>query len=129
MIFSIKKWFYLWPLLFTFESLAEQSPKQPSMLEQLFPFLLIGFVVYFIFIRPQQKKYKQHHEFLAKVKRGDEVLTNSGIFGKIEGITDQFIVLEVADKVRIRVLKNQIASLAYQSETKESKNKNQSLKQ
>ena len=56
-------------------------------------------------------KGKKHSEFLEKLKRGDEVLTNSGIFGRIEGITDQFVTLEIADEVRIKILKSQIAGL------------------
>ena len=98
-----------------FLSLAEgaEAPK-PSGFEQMFPFILIGFVIYFLFIRPQQRRYKTQTEFLNQIKRGDEVLTNAGIFGVIEGITDQFVILEVADNVRIRVLKNQIASFVKQ---------------
>ncbi|MCZ0932663.1 MAG: preprotein translocase subunit YajC [Oligoflexia bacterium] len=85
------------------------SPK-PNAFEQFFPFLLIGLFFYFILIRPQQKKHKQHGDFLSKIKRGDEVLTNSGIYGRIEGLTDSFVILEVAENVRIRIAKSQIAS-------------------
>lgn len=89
---------------------AAEAANKPSGFEQFFPFILIGFVFYFLLIRPQQKRFKMHKQFLSEVKRGDEVLTNSGIFGKIEGLTDQFIILEVAEDVKIRILKNQIAS-------------------
>ena len=50
------------------------------------------------------------------MKRGDEVITNSGIYGTIEGITERFVTLEVADEVRIRILKNQIAGAAQTAE-------------
>ena len=91
-----------------------KAPK-PNAFEQFFPFLLIGLFFYFILIRPQQKKHKQHGNFLSKIKRGDEVLTNSGIYGRIEGLTDSFVILEVAENVCIRVAKAQIAS--YTGET------------
>ena len=84
----------------------------PSVLEQLFPFVFIFFVFYFLIIRPQQKRGQRHGQFLEKMKRGDSVLTSSGILGTIEGITDKFVTLEVADGVRLRILKSQIASSA-----------------
>ena len=89
---------------------AGTPPPQPTTLEQFFPFILIGLFFYFILIRPQQRKAKSHNQFLSNLKRGDEVLTASGIFGSIEGLTDQFVILEVAENVRIRVIKSQIAS-------------------
>ena len=96
--------------LFSFLSLAEETSKSPSGFEQFVPFLIIGLVFYFLLIRPQQKKYKRHNEFLSQIKRGDEVLTAGGIFGTIEGLTDDFIVLEVAENTKIRILKSQISS-------------------
>ena len=87
-----------------------QTTPQPTTMEQLFPWILLGVFFYFILIRPQQKKAKTHNQFLSNLKRGDEVLTASGIFGSIEGLTDQFVILEVAENVRIRVMKSQIAS-------------------
>lgn len=108
-------------LLCTLPALAEKTepsntggagtpPPQPTALEQFFPFILLGLFFYFILIRPQQRKAKSHNQFLSNLKRGDEVLTASGIFGSIEGLTDQFVILEVAENVRIRVMKSQIAS-------------------
>ena len=87
-----------------------QPVPQPTAFEQLVPFIFIGLLLYFILIRPQQRKARSHNQFLSNLKRGDEVLTASGIFGSIEGLTDQFVILEVAENVRIRVMKSQIAS-------------------
>ncbi|MCY4512738.1 MAG: preprotein translocase subunit YajC [Bdellovibrionales bacterium] len=97
---------------FVFSAFAEEGKKalKPTAMEQFFPWILLGAFFYFILIRPQQKKSKSHSQFLTNLKRGDEVLTASGIFGSIEGITDQFVILEVAENVRIRVMKTQIAS-------------------
>ena len=77
---------------------------------QLLPFVAIFAIFYFLIIRPQSKRQKDHQNFVSKLKRGDQVVTASGIFGKVNGITDQFVMLEVADGVNIRILKNQIAS-------------------
>ena len=113
--------FFAIPLFYSFSSLANQSsapasPK-PTSLEQFFPFILLGLLFYFLLIRPQQKRHKLHRDFLSKIKRGDEVLTNSGIYGRIEGLTDNFVILEVAENVRIRVVKSQIASWTGESES------------
>ncbi len=81
---------------------------QPSFLVQVFPFIALFFIFYFLMIRPQMKKQKAHQQILAELKKGDEVLTSGGIFGTIEGLTDKFITLEVADGVSIRVLRTQI---------------------
>ena|SRR3989338_936408 len=87
-------------------------PKAQGMLEMLFPLALMFVVFYFLLIRPQQKKAKQQQEFLKGLKKGDEVLTFSGIFGTITGITDKYVTLEVSPDVRIKVLRSQIAGLA-----------------
>ena len=85
------------------------SPK-PTFLEQFFPFILIGLVFYFLIIRPQKAKARRHEGFLGGLKKGDEVVTSFGLFGKIEGLSDRFVILEVASGVRVRVLKTKIAS-------------------
>lgn len=87
---------------------------QPSIIEQSFPFILILAVFFFLIIRPAQKRQKTQSEFLAGIKRGDAVITSGGILGTVEGITEQFVVLEIADGVRIRILKNQITGSAQQ---------------
>ena len=91
---------------------AGGAGSRPGMLEMLFPFILIMFVFYFFQSRPQQKRMKQHQEFLGAMKRGDEVITSGGIIGQIAGLTDKFVTLEVADNVRIRILKSQISGAA-----------------
>lgn len=90
---------------------AAAQPK-PSLLEQFFPFILIFLVFFFLVIRPAQRRQKTHATFTSSMKRGDSVLTSGGILGTIEGITDQFVTLEIADGVKIRILRSQIASSA-----------------
>ena len=91
---------------------AQAGAPGPSAFEQLIPWLLIFGVFYFFLIRPQSKQRKQHQKFLEEMKRGDEVLTASGILGTVEGLTEKFITLEVSEGVRMKVLRSQIAGYA-----------------
>ena len=65
-------------------------------------------IFYFLLIRPQSKKAKEHQNMLNELKKGDEVVTGGGIVGRVSGITDKIVTLEVSEKVRVRVLKAQI---------------------
>lgn len=91
---------------------AQAAPPAPSPFVQMVPFIVIFAVMYFLMIRPQMKRQKQHQTFISQMKRGDEVLTASGILGRIEGMTEQFVTLEIAPDVRIKVLRNQVAGSA-----------------
>jgi len=76
----------------------------------LFPILLIA-VMYFLMIRPQMKRQKEHRSMLEKLSKGDEVITNGGIAGVVNDIGENFITVEIADNVRIRVQKGAIANV------------------
>jgi preprotein translocase subunit YajC len=91
---------------------AQASSAQPSLFESFLPLVVIFGIFYFLIIRPQARKMKQHQKALGALKKGDAVLTSGGILGTIEGITDKWVTLEVADGVRIKALKSQIAGLA-----------------
>jgi len=80
-----------------------------GMMGALLPLLLMFLVFYILLIRPQQKRTKQHREFLDSLKKGDEVVTSGGIYGKVTGITENVVTLEVADKVRIKVQRGNIS--------------------
>lgn len=82
----------------------------PPAWAQFMPLVFMVALFYFLAIRPQQKKEKKRQEFIAGIKRGDEVVTSAGLFGRIEGLNDLFVTLEVADGVRIKVLRNTVAS-------------------
>jgi preprotein translocase subunit YajC len=71
-------------------------------------------VFYFLLIRPQQKKAKLHQNMLGGLKKGDEVVTAGGLVGKITGVSDKVLTLEVSEKVRVRVVKSQVTD-KYQS--------------
>jgi preprotein translocase subunit YajC len=77
---------------------------------QLLPILLIFGVFYFLLLRPQQKQAQKHREYLTSLRKGDEVVTQSGIFGRIDSIEDTVVRLEIARDVKIRILKSQIAA-------------------
>jgi len=76
------------------------------------PLILIFIVFYFLLIRPQQKKAKEHQAYLNDLKKGERVITGGGIHGRITGLTDSTVTLEIADNVRIKVTRNSIAGSA-----------------
>ncbi len=75
----------------------------------MLPMLLMFGIIYFLIIRPQQKQQKQQKAMLGAMKKGDKVVTNSGIFGTITGMTEATLTLEIAKNVHIRILRGQIA--------------------
>ncbi len=77
----------------------------------LLPLVLLFVVFYFLLIRPQQKKQKQQKAFLESLKKGDEVVTAGGLYGKITGITDTTVTLEIAEKIRVKVLRGSVVDL------------------
>lgn len=80
------------------------------------PLLLMIAIFYFLLIRPQQRKQKEHRTMLANLQRGDSVITQGGLHGKITGLTDTVATLEVADKVRVKVQRAYIAAVVSRGE-------------
>ncbi len=78
---------------------------------QFIPLILIFVVFYFLLIRPQQKKAKQHQQFLNELKKGARVVTGGGIHGRITGLTDSTVTLEIAEGVRIKVNRGSILGI------------------
>ena len=89
---------------------AAAAPAGPNTFEMFIPFIFIFVIFYFLIIRPQSKKAKEQSSFVSALKRGDEIITTSGILGRIEGLSDQFVTLEIADGVRVKMLRTMIAS-------------------
>jgi preprotein translocase subunit YajC len=87
----------------------------PSGMEgiaQFVPLVLIFAVFYFLLIRPQQKKMKLHREMLTQVGRGDKIVTNGGIIGSVvKVIDDNEVQVEIAENVRVRVMRSMIANV------------------
>ncbi|MBK6766012.1 MAG: preprotein translocase subunit YajC [bacterium] len=100
---------------------AESASAQPSMLGALLPFVLIIVVMYFLMIRPQQKRQKAHQAMLASLKTGDEVVTMGGVYGSIAGIDEKenFVWLKIAGDVKIKVERGRLrACLARRNASK-----------
>lgn len=98
--------------LLTFQPLWAQeqaAAEGPGFLIQAVPFIAMFAIFYFLMMRPQIKKQQTQQEFLKALKKGDRVLTSSGIFGTIEGLTEKYVKLEIADDVSIRVLKTHVS--------------------
>ncbi len=90
---------------------AGQQPPQGGGLMSLAPLILIFVIFYFLLIRPQQKKTKAHQDMVNALKTGDRVITNGGIYGRITKADEAVVTLEIADKVRIKISRQAIASL------------------
>lgn len=91
---------------------AQAAPGGPqSMLTGLLPMVLIFVVFYFLLIRPQTKRAKEQRTMLAALETGNEVVTSGGILGKITDLTEQFVTVEIADGVRVKVQRHTIAQV------------------
>ncbi len=88
-----------------------------SALMSFLPLILIFAIMWFLLIRPQQKKVKEHQAMVAALRRGDQVVTQGGIVGKVVKVKDDGeIEVEIADGVRVRVIKNTVAQVLTKSE-------------
>ena len=88
-----------------------------NMLVSLLPFVLIFVIMYFLILRPQQKRVKQHQEMVKNVRRGDTVVTNGGLIGKVtKVIDDDQIEIEIADDVRIRQMRQMVTDVRAKGE-------------
>ena len=88
-----------------------------GMLFQLLPFILIFVIMYFLILRPQQKRVKQHQEMVKALRRGDTVVTSGGLIGKVTKVVDdEQIEVELADGVRARQMRQMIAEVRAKGE-------------
>jgi preprotein translocase subunit YajC len=98
-----------------------QGAKPPaggaSGLVQFLPMIFIFVVFYFLLIAPMRKKQKKTQEMLSKLKKGDEVVTGGGIFGRITALDEDrgFLILQISDNTKIKVLRSAVAGLAGES--------------
>ncbi|CAB5503408.1 Protein translocase subunit YajC [Bathymodiolus thermophilus thioautotrophic gill symbiont] len=87
---------------------AEGINSDPSALNQLIPLVLLFVVMYFLLIRPQQKRAKAHKALLGALKAGDEIVTNGGIVGTVKSVDESFATVEIASGVVVKVQKQGI---------------------
>lgn len=89
---------------------AAEGRSQGNPIMSMAPLVLLFVVFYFLLIRPQQKKAKAHKEMLSKVEKGDNAVTNGGLYGRVTSVAEDSLTLEIADNVRVKVARNAIAS-------------------
>ena len=82
----------------------------------LFPLVMIIIIFYFLLIRPQQKQMKEHRSMVEAVRRGDTIVTQGGIIGKVTKSQDNVLTVEIADGVRVKVVKSTITDVRSKSE-------------
>jgi preprotein translocase subunit YajC len=75
------------------------------------PLILMFVIFYFLLIRPQQKRSKEHRQMVANLKKGDRIITSGGIHGRITGMDDVTLTVEIADKVRVKVARGNVSAL------------------
>jgi preprotein translocase subunit YajC len=90
----------------------------PPELIQYAPLLIVGVIFYLLIFMPMKKRQKKVEMMIAALKNGDKVITSSGIYGVVAGITDKTFILKISDQVKIEVAKNAVAGLQGIDETK-----------
>lgn len=104
--------------MFINEAWAQAAPAATGaggIFELVMPMLLIFVVFYFLLIRPQQKKMKEHKAMLQAIKRGDRVVTSGGIFGVVSHVGDDHLMVEIADGVKIKLSREAVSGLTARS--------------
>lgn len=91
---------------------AGTSSNQQVFFTTIIPLALLFAIFYFLLIRPQSQKAKQHDKMIRELKRNDEVVTTGGLIGRIHELGDRIVTLEIAQGVRVRVERPQIAALS-----------------
>ena len=76
------------------------------------PLILMFVIFYFLLIRPQQKRTKEHRQMISGLKKGDRIVTSGGIHGRITGMDESTLTVEIADKVRVKVARANVSNLA-----------------
>jgi preprotein translocase subunit YajC len=88
-----------------------QDAAQPGGLMGFLPLIFIFAVFYFMLIRPQMKRAKEHKQLIASLNKGDEVITNGGLLGKITNVSEDFVTLELADNLQIKLQRQAVATV------------------
>jgi preprotein translocase subunit YajC len=105
--------------MFVTPAFAQASPMfgGDSMWVQLLPFVLIFVIMYFLILRPQQKRAKEHQELVKNLRRGDTVITSGGLVGKVTKVVDDDqIEVEIADGVRVRQVRAMVSGVRAKGE-------------
>jgi preprotein translocase subunit YajC len=95
------------------------APAEANPLMSFLPLVLIFVVFYFLLIRPQTKRAKEHKKMVEELAKGDEVVTNGGLLGRITGIGENFVQIKIADNVEVKIQKQAVANLMPKGTSKE----------
>jgi preprotein translocase subunit YajC len=87
------------------------SPGSAGGLASFIPLVLMFVIFYFLLIRPQQKKAKEHKEMVAGIKKGDRIITSGGIHGQVTAVDDITLTVEISDKVRVKLNRANVAGM------------------
>ncbi len=90
---------------------AQAAAQQPNAFVQFLPLILLVVLFYFMLIRPQMKRNREHRDMLGKLVKGDEVVTTGGLAGKIVTIGEAYVAVEIAENVNIKIQKSSVASV------------------
>ena len=91
---------------------AQAAPAgEGNPLISFLPLIIIFVIFYFLLIRPQAKRAKEHKKMVAELAKGDEVVTNGGVLGRISNVGDNFVTIEVAQGVSLNIQRNAVATL------------------
>lgn len=98
--------------LFIDTAWAQQGGAQePSLFMSLLPLIILFALLYFLLIRPQQKRQKEHRQMVADLEKGDEVMMNGGLLGRITELGDDYLHLEIADNVVVKAQRGAVANV------------------
>jgi preprotein translocase subunit YajC len=102
--------------MFITPAYAQSAEGSTDFLIQILPFLLIFVIMYFLIIRPQQRRLKDHKEMVAAVRRGDAVVTGGGLIGKVTKADDDELVVELAPGMKVKVIRSTITEVRSKSQ-------------
>jgi len=90
---------------------AQSASGGSALFELLFPLVMVFAIIYFLILRPQQKRQREHQALISSVSRGDTVVTQGGLVGKVAKVGDDELEVDFADNARIKVVKSMIISV------------------
>ena len=89
----------------------------------LIPIVLMFVIFYFLLIRPQQKKAKEHREMISQVRKGDRIVTSGGLHGRVTAVSDSTLTVEIADRVRVKIDRGNVSKVGQSSSPSQDKKK------
>lgn len=89
----------------------DAAGEAPSLLGSLLPLILIVVVFWFLLIRPQMKRNKEHRELVSNLSKGDEIVSAGGLLGRITEVDESFVTVELADNVVVRIQRHSVAQV------------------